>query len=75
MKMSDYAKGEWQTTWDGLFWRFMDKQRTFFLSNPRIGMLVHSFDKMTEDKKMAHINAAESYLKKIDSELVSEQNY
>lgn len=75
MKMSDYEKGEWQTTWDGLFWRFMDKQRTFFLSNPRIGMLVHSFDKMTEDKKMAHINAAESYLQKIDSELVSKQNY
>ena len=75
MKMSDYEKGDWQTTWDGLFWRFMDKQRTFFLSNPRIGMLVHSFDKMTEDKKMAHINAAESYLQKIDSELVSEQNY
>ena len=75
MKMSDYEKGEWQTTWDGLFWRFMDKQRTFFLSNPRIGMLVHSFDKMTEDKQMAHLKFAKSYLQKIDLELLIEQNY
>jgi deoxyribodipyrimidine photolyase-related protein len=75
MKMSDYEKGEWQATWDGLFWRFMDKQRSFFLSNPRIGMLVHSFDKMTEDKKRSHLNAAESYLQRIDSELEMEQNY
>jgi deoxyribodipyrimidine photolyase-related protein len=75
MKMSDYEKGEWQATWDGLFWRFMDKQRSFFLSNPRIGMLVHSFDKMTEDKKRSHLNAAESYLQRIDAELEIEQNY
>jgi hypothetical protein len=37
--------------------------------------LVHSFDKMTEDKKRSHLNAAESYLQRIDSELEMEQNY
>lgn len=75
MKMSDYEKGEWQVTWDGLFWHFMDKQRTFFLSNPRIGMLVHTFDKMSEEKKMVHLNAAHTYLQKIDMDLLTDQEY
>ena len=30
-KMSDYKKGDWDIVWDGLFWRFMDKQRDFFI--------------------------------------------
>jgi deoxyribodipyrimidine photolyase-related protein len=54
MKMSDYKKGEWQTVWDGLFWRFMDTHRDFFLSNPRLGMLVHMFDKMPIEKQQEH---------------------
>ena len=62
MKMSDYQKGEWQAVWDGLFWHFMDKQRAFFLKNPRLGMLVRTFDKMSEDKKQEHLKNADFYL-------------
>jgi len=62
MKMSNYKKGEWQATWDGLFWRFMDKHRDFFLSNPRLGMLVRMFDKMPEEKKQLHLENGEKYL-------------
>ena len=62
MKMSDYKKGEWQKTWDGLFWRFMDVHRDFFLKNPRLGMLVRTFDKMLPEKKEDHLKNAETYL-------------
>jgi deoxyribodipyrimidine photolyase-related protein len=62
MKMSDYQKGDWQLIWDGLFWRFMDKHRKFFLSNPRLGMLVRTFDKMDSHKKQKLLNKAEVYL-------------
>jgi deoxyribodipyrimidine photolyase-related protein len=62
MKMSDYKKGEWQTVWDGLFWRFMHTHRTFFLKNPRLGMLVRSFDKMDEVKQKAYLNNANQFL-------------
>jgi deoxyribodipyrimidine photolyase-related protein len=65
MKMSDYKKGNWQLIWDGLFWRFMDKHRNFFLSNPRLGMLIKSFDKMAEERKKSLLLAAENYLKSI----------
>tara|TARA_Y100000589_G_C27182869_1_gene641500 strand:- start:943 stop:2445 length:1503 start_codon:yes stop_codon:yes gene_type:complete len=62
MKMSNYKKGEWQATWDGLFWRFMHTHRGFFLSNPRLGMLVRMFDKMPKEKQKQHLDNGESYL-------------
>ncbi len=62
MKMSNYEKGEWQKTWDALFWHFMHKQRDFFLQNPRLGMLVHTFDKMSDEKRNEHLKTAEKYL-------------
>ncbi len=64
MKMSDYKKGDWQKVWDGLFWRFMHVHRDYFLQNPRLGMLVNSFDKMPEDKRMGHLQNAEAFLNK-----------
>jgi len=65
MKMSDYKKGEWQKIWDGLFWRFMHTHRVFFLQNPRLGMLVRSFDKMPDSKQKAHLNMAEQFLQSL----------
>lgn len=62
MKMSDYTKGPWQDTWDGLFWRFMHTQRDFFLQNPRLGMLVKTFDKMPESKRQSHLDNANRFL-------------
>jgi deoxyribodipyrimidine photolyase-related protein len=63
MKMSNYKKADWQATWDGLFWRFMDTHRDFFLSNPRLGMLVRMFDKMPEEKRKQHLENGALYLK------------
>ena len=63
MKMSDYKKGAWQEIWDGLFWRFMHVHRDFFLTNPRLGMLVGSFDRMAPEKQNGHLEKAEAFLK------------
>jgi len=62
MKMSNYKKGEWQVIWDGLFWRFMHIHRSFFLQNPRLGMLINSFDKMPQEKQEGHLNTAVKFL-------------
>lgn len=62
MKMSDYPKGDWQATWDALFWRFLHVNRDFFLKNPRLGMLVHTFDKMPPDKQAALLRVGEGYI-------------
>jgi deoxyribodipyrimidine photolyase-related protein len=74
-KMSDYKKDAhghtpgWQDIWDGLFWRFMDKQRSFFLRNPRLGMLVNTYDKMNKEKQSALHDHANHFLNKLDKEL------
>ncbi|PJJ80183.1 cryptochrome/photolyase family protein [Mucilaginibacter auburnensis] len=66
MKMSDYPKGDWQATWDGLFWRFMHVHRGFFLTNPRLGMLINTYDKMEPKKQRQHLNNAERFLDELD---------
>jgi deoxyribodipyrimidine photolyase-related protein len=66
MKMSDHPKGKWQEVWDALFWRFMHVHREFFLQNPRLGMLVRTFDKMPESKRLAHLKTAEAFLEKMN---------
>jgi len=68
LKMSNYPKGEWQEIWDGLFWRFMHVHQSFFLQNPRLGMLVKTFDKMSEEKKATHLRNAEKYLQALDQQ-------
>ena len=66
MKMSNYEKGNWQPIWDGLFWRFMHVHRSFFLKNPRLGLLINTFDKMAVEKQQNHLTNAENFLQQLD---------
>jgi deoxyribodipyrimidine photolyase-related protein len=68
IKMSDYKKGSWSEIWDGLFWTFMDKQREFFKTNPRMRMLISSFDKMNPMKKEKLLVDADNFLNHLDNE-------
>jgi len=68
LKMSNYSKGEWQNTWDGLFWTFMDKHRNFFLKNPRLSMLVGTYDKMKSETKSKHLDNAQTFFKALNHE-------
>ncbi len=65
IKMSDYKKGSWCEIWDALFWNFMDKQRNFFIKNPRMRMLVSSFDRMDPIKKENFLLKADEFLNQI----------
>ena len=62
LKMSNYKRGDWCMIWDSLFWNFIDKQREFFLTNPRMRMLVSSFDRMDIEKKGKLINTANKFI-------------
>lgn len=74
-KMGDWPTGPplpsgkgWAETWDALFWRFMHVHRDFFLANPRLGMLVGTFDRMPPDKRQRHLATAEAYLASLDGQ-------
>jgi deoxyribodipyrimidine photolyase-related protein len=66
LKMSNFAKGDWCEQWDALFWHFMNKHRSFFLSNPRLGMLIKTYDKMSEEKKEQIKKLSESGLSRFE---------
>jgi deoxyribodipyrimidine photolyase-related protein len=66
IKMSNYKKGDWQLIWDGLFWRFINKHRDYFTSNPRMKVLVNAFDNMSTERKNLLLNEANNYLKNLD---------
>jgi deoxyribodipyrimidine photolyase-related protein len=62
MKMSNYPKGDWNVVWDGLFWRFINVNREFFSKNPRLNMMVRTYDKLNPDRKQQLNQRAESFL-------------
>jgi len=64
LKMMDFEKGEWCEIMDGLYWRFINKNRKFFLSNARLAMMVKIFDKMKSERKKNILTKAENFITK-----------
>jgi deoxyribodipyrimidine photolyase-related protein len=64
-KMSDFAAGPWCEIWDGLFWMFIDDHRTFFASNPRLGMMANQLKRMSRDTLDAHRARATAFLDRL----------
>jgi len=62
LKMMDFKRGEWCEVMDGLYWRFINKNRDFFLTNPRLSLMVSSFDKMDAIRKERIVGMAENFI-------------
>ena len=62
LKMSNYKKGDWCDTLDGLYWKFTEKNRKFYESNPRLSMLLRNLDKMDKERKDNIFNKAEEFI-------------
>jgi deoxyribodipyrimidine photolyase-related protein len=58
LKMSNFKRGDWCPIWDALYWRFIDKHRDFFVSNPRMSVMVAQCNRMgsrlDEHRRTAH---------------------
>ncbi|MGV3525962.1 MAG: cryptochrome/photolyase family protein [Candidatus Sericytochromatia bacterium] len=62
-KMSDFPSGAWCEIWDGLYWRFIDRHRSFFSGNPRLSVMVRQLDKMEPERLRLHQMRADDFLK------------
>ena len=58
----DFKKGEWCDVLDGLYWRFIENNRNFFVKNPRLSMMVRVLDKMNQDRKKKIIALADRFI-------------
>jgi deoxyribodipyrimidine photolyase-related protein len=65
LKMGNYPRGEWQDTWDGLYWRFISTHRDFFRGNPRLALMVKSLERMDPRRKQSIIGAADRFLERL----------
>ena len=63
LKMMDFKKGDWCHIMDGLYWRFINKNRYFFMKNPRLSMMVRIFDKMNKSRKKIILKEADKFIK------------
>lgn len=61
-KMSDYPLDGWGEIWDGLFWRFVSKNKPFFAQNPRMKIMVNLLNKKSKEELKNHITIAEEFL-------------
>ena len=62
--MSNYKKGEWCDILDGLYWMFTEKNKEFYLSNPRLSMIARNLDKMDKKRKENIFSKAEEFISK-----------
>lgn len=62
LKMSDFKKGDWCDTVDGLYWRFVDKHSTFFESNPRVSFMTRNLQRMDKERQVRIFARAEEFL-------------
>ncbi len=64
-KMSDYKSGAWCSIWDGLFWKFIKDNETYFRKQYRLSMLTRNLDKMSVEKLNGHLIIAEEFISKL----------
>ena len=62
LKMGDFKKGPWCEIWDGLYWRFIDRHRSFFQANPRLAMMVRLLDRMDPAKGQRLFAQADQFI-------------
>jgi deoxyribodipyrimidine photolyase-related protein len=65
LKMSNYPKDEWCEIWDGLFWRFIKKNREIFKNNPRMSLMVNILNKKDKNELNHLLDTATTYLKEL----------
>ncbi len=63
LKMMHFKKGPWCDVMDGLYWKFIDRHKKFFLKNPRLSMMVRISEKMNIERKSRIFKAAEKFIK------------
>ncbi len=62
LRMSNYSKGDWCDTVDGLYWRFVEKNIKFFESNPRLAVMTRSLTNMNKERKKTIFKSAEEFI-------------
>ena len=62
LRMSNFKKGDWCETVDGLYWKFIEDNKEFFAKNPRLSLMIRALDKLDQERKLRIFKAAEIFI-------------
>ena len=62
IKMGAAKKGPWCDVVDGLYWRFIDKHRSFFEGQARMSHAARNLDRMDQERRARIFSKAEAFL-------------
>lgn len=62
IKMGRFQKADWCQEVDGLYWRFVREKTPLLKRNPRLSMMVKSYEKMDAIKKQSLETAAQAFI-------------
>jgi len=65
-KMSNYKSEDWCSTWDSLFWTFIDDYKDKFKGQYRMSMILRNLEKMEPNKKMNHRRNAIEFISNLN---------
>ncbi len=68
LKMSGEKKEPWCDDLDSLYWNFVNTQRDFLLKNPRMSMMVRTFDKIPAERKSFLLSRAKDVKARLTSQ-------
>ena len=64
IKMSNYKKGDWSDIVDGLYWNFIHTNYETLSKNPRMGMVMMSYRKLSQERKVYLLKVANEFIAK-----------
>jgi deoxyribodipyrimidine photolyase-related protein len=65
LKMSDYKKGDWCDTVDGLYWRFVSRHMVKIKTNPRLSFMQKTLERMDPERKAMIFSKAEKFIARV----------
>ena len=51
--------------WMGLYWSFIDNNKSFFSKNPRLNMMVRTLEKMNVERKKIIFKKADEFIENV----------
>lgn len=64
LSLSDYERGQWSDIWDGLYWRFIEKNSELIKHNPRLRPMIQRLNRLDPDHRRVISYRAEDFLSK-----------
>ncbi len=62
LKMSNYPRGDWCNIVDGLYWKFVEKHKSFYASNVRLAFQLRMLEKLSEERKSLIFSEANRFI-------------